>query len=198
MDRISSIEVVRQPRRRKRLLALIGTVALVLAVSCLPGDTDGDNATPTPASTEAHRTYAAQLCPAQSGDLEAGLAAIARHGEAVESDSFEVRAPAVRALVDELSELSTVFLTHLESVAPPEGDEAFIEQMRAGQRSYAEALSQAVSMAADAKTNQDLDAALEIVIASFADDLDAESALAVASVELEAALRAEPACALLL
>jgi predicted outer membrane protein len=141
-----------------------------------------------------HGDYARALCEAQARNLDAGLTSIAEYGDALESEALDVRAAAVRGVLAELSEQSTELLEHLNATSPPTGDEAFIQVMRDGEREVQDALAEARSIAADATSHEELDSALETMLAAFEDDLDARAALAEASDELESALRAEPAC----
>jgi len=165
---------------------------MLLLVACTGDGTDDPASESTPAS--AYAGYALELCEAQAGNLDEGLTSIDTYADGLESESFDDRAVAVRALMAELSSQSVGLLDRFNSLDAPAGDEEFLEVMIQGERDYQDALTEGRSIAGEATSHAELDAALETVLASYADDLDARAAFAAASGDLKTALRAEPAC----
>lgn len=180
--------------RVRRVLMLVAALVLASGAAC---SSDGAEPSPSPVSTGfgPHSEYARQLCPVQANLLDREIASMLRLSDGIESNSFEVKQAAGLTLVTELAEHQRPSADFLNSVAPPVGDESFVERMRINRQVFSDVLTEVLAAVQTATTSEEVAAAFELLIASFNEGFDGRSALAVASPELQAALRAEPSCA---
>ena len=194
--RVGQFRIGRFRGRRLRARRAVRAGLVVSGVCLLLAACTGETGEPASNATQSglHAEYVRALCEAQAQNLDDGLASTARYADSLESDALDERAAGVRQFLDELSAQSALFLEHLDASPPPSGDGSFDQVMRDGERALQDALSEAQALASDATSHEELDAALESVLTAFEDDLGARAALAVATDDLESALRAEPAC----